>query len=161
MRRSQSPEFLHAILSLSLFVVMASPAFGQAQGGSAAAVPAPGGYDITKEVTLRGIITEVVQRPAAGRPLGLHLTVTTAQGTVDVHLGPYLGRMATEKGLVAGAAIQMSGVTAHFPGGDVFLARVVVVNSQTITLRNERGFLLRPAPAAARTERGSQSTGGL
>jgi hypothetical protein len=156
MRRSQSPGFLHSLLALSLFVAIASPAFGQTQRGGA-----PGAYDISKEVTLRGIITQVVQRPAAGLPLGLHLMVTTAQGTVDVHLGPYLGRAATEKGLVVGAAIQMSGVTNHYPGGDVFLARILVVNDQTITVRNERGFPLRPVPAAARTERSLQSTGGL
>jgi len=161
MRRSHHPGFLHVILSLSLFAAISSPAFAQTQGGSAAAQPAPGGYDKTKEVILHGTISEVVQRPAAGLPLGLHLMVTTAQGTVDVHLGPYLGRLATEKGLVAGAAIQMSGVTTHFPAGDVFLARIVVVNSQTITVRNEHGFPIRPAPAAAPTARGSQSSGGL
>jgi hypothetical protein len=161
MRRSQSPRFLHAILSLSLFAAIASPALAQNQSGSAAALPAPRGYDVTKEVTLRGTISEVVQRPAAGLPLGLHLMVSTGQGTVDVHLGPYLGRTAAAKGLVAGAAIQMSGITTHFAGGDVFLARILVVGNQTITVRNENGFPVRPVPAAARTASGAQSSGGL
>ena len=161
MRRSHRPRFLYAILSLSLFALIAVPAFAQTPGGSVAAQPAPGGYDKTKEVILRGTISEVVQRPAAGLPLGLHLMVSTGQGTVDVHLGPYLGRTATERGLVAGATIQMSGVTTHFAAGDVFLARILVVNNQTITVRNEHGFPIRPAPAAAPTARGSQSSGGL
>lgn len=156
MRRSQSPGFLHSLLALSLFVAIASPAFGQTERGSV-----PGAYDITKEVTLRGIITQVVQHPAAGLPLGLHLMVTTAQGTVDVHLGPYLGRTATAKGLVAGAAIQMTGVTKHYAAGDVLLARILVVNEQTITVRNDHGFPLRPLPATARTAHGTQSSGGL
>ncbi|HKM90827.1 MAG TPA: hypothetical protein VJX29_09435 [Candidatus Acidoferrales bacterium] len=161
MRRSHSPTILHAFLSLSLFAAIALPAFAQTPGGSAAAQPTPHAYDITKEVILRGTISQVVQRPAAGLPLGLHLMVATGQGTVDVHLGPYLGRIAAEKGLVAGAAIQMYGVTTHFAAGDVFLARIVVVGNQTITVRSENGFPVRPIPAGARTTRGPQPAGGL
>ena len=161
MRRSHPPMFLHAILTLSLFAAIASPAFAQTTGGAAAAQPAARGYDKSKEVILRGTISEVVQRPAAGLPLGLHLMVATGQGTVDVHLGPYLGRTATEKGLVAGAPIQMYGITTHFAAGDVFFARIVVVNNQTITVRNEHGFPVRPIPAGARTALGPQPAGGL
>ncbi len=161
MRGSHSPRILHAYLSLSLFSAIALPAFAQTPGGSAAAQPAPRGYDITKEVILRGTISQVVQRPAAGLPLGLHLMVATGQGTVDVHLGPYLGRIASEKGLVAGAAIQMYGVSTHFAAGDVFLARIVVVGNQTITVRSENGFPVRPIPAGARTTRGPQPSGDL
>ena len=120
--------------------------------GSLLLLAATRAYDTTKEVILRGTISEVVQRPAAGLPMGLHLMVSTGQGTVDVHLGPYLGRSAAEKGLVAGAQIQMYGMTTHFDAGDVFLARVVVVGKQTITVRNEHGIPVRTAPATAMSD---------
>jgi hypothetical protein len=160
MRRFHPHVFLLAVFCFAFFATIASPAFAQTQGESAAAPPAPRVYDTTKEVILRGTISEVVQHPAPGLPLGLHLTLSTGQGAVDVHLGPYLARMAAEKGLVTGASIQMYGVTTHFAAGDVFLARVVVIGNQTITVRNEHGFPIRPGPPPARTVRGSRSTEG-
>src|SRR5208282_943854 len=120
MRRIHPLVLLHGVLFLAFIAAIASPAWAQTPSESAAAPPATRAYDTTKEVILRGTITEVVQRPAAGLPMGLHVMVSTGQGTVDVHLGPYLGRSAAEKGLVSGAQIQMSGVPTHFDAGDVF-----------------------------------------
>jgi hypothetical protein len=155
MRRPCVP--FSAVLFLVLTAALAPPAFAQTQGETTA--PAvPRAYDASREVILHGTIAEVLSRPATGLPLGLHLMLVTAQGNVDVHLGPYLGRTATEKGLVAGATVQVTGVTTHFAGGDSFLARLVIVGNQTITVRNENGMPVRPTPAVVRAPRG---TGGL
>src|SRR5271155_62497 len=114
MRRSYAPAFLHAMFFLALLAAIALPGVAQNQGESAAAQPATRAYDATKEVVLHGTISQVVQRPAAGLPLGLHLLVSTARGAVDAPPAPSSPRLAAEKGLVAGATIQITGVTSHF-----------------------------------------------
>lgn len=152
-------SFLFAILLLAISMSAVPPACAQTQTSTAPAVPRM--YDAAKETVMSGTISSVVTRPKAGLPLGLHLMLETPQGQVDVHLGPYLGRVATQKGLVAGASIQVTGETFHFNAGDVFLARIVTVGDQTITVRNQNGFPVRPVPAGARTVRGTQSSGGL
>jgi hypothetical protein len=153
--------FLCALFFLVLTSLVSLPAFAQSQNQASAAPAAPSVYDATKEVVLQGTISSVVTRPKGGLPLGLHLMLETAQGQVDVHLGPYYGNIAAEKGLVAGATIQVTGMTSHFKGGDVFLARIIVAGGQTLTIRSQRGFPVRPAAAGTRAVRGAQTSGGL
>lgn len=155
MRIRQASVFFPYVLFAALFGTPAPPASAQNQqpSGSPAAVPRI--YEASKETVIRGNISEVVARAARGLPLGLHLMTATAQGTVDVHLGPYFARAAGEIGLVPGATIQVTGVNAHFEAGDVFLARLIIVGGQTITVRNENGIPLRPAPPGARVARPS------
>jgi len=161
MSRFRAPAFIAlAVFLLSSAVVLTSQTYAQSQ----AATPAPAEprvYDATKEVVLNGTISEVVGRPKAGLPLGLHLMLSTAQGEVDVHLGPYFGRIATQKGLVPGASIRVTGVTVNFAGGDVLLARVIVVGNETLTIRNQNGIPVRPARQGTRGASGLQPAGGL
>ena len=134
--------------------------FAQSQATGASAAVAPRMYDSAKEVVLTGTISEVVARPKAGLPLGLHVMVSTAQGQVDVHLGPFWARLAGQKGLVPGATIRVTGANSNFPSGDVFLARLVVVGNETLTIRNPNGIPVRVTPGTGRTVRGSQPAGG-
>jgi hypothetical protein len=152
--------FLCGLFFLVLSGLLSLQAFAQSQNQASAAA-APSVYDATKEVVLQGTISGVVTRPKPGLPLGLHLMLETTQGQVDVHLGPYYGSIAAEKGLVPGATIQVTGVTSHFHGGDVLLARIIAVGNQTLTIRSQRGFPVRPAAAGTRAVRGAQSSGGL
>ena len=162
MSKSCAPALLRFVaLFLASSLILTPQLLAQSQAPATTAAAAPRMYDSTKEVVLTGTISEVVARPKSGLPLGLHLMVSTTQGQVDVHLGPYSGRIASQKGLAPGATIRMTGVTSSFPGGDVFLARLIVVGNETLTIRNQNGIPVRTAPAAARTVRGAQSTGGL
>lgn len=153
--------FFYSVVFLASSVFAAPQCFAQTQGTDTQSPAAPRIYDTTKEVVLKGTISEVSGHPKAGLPLGLHLMVSTAQGEMDVHLGPYFGRIAAEKGLVGGAAIQVTGVNLRLAAGDVFLARVVVVGKQTLTIRNQNGIPVRPGPTGTGTTRGAQSSGGL
>ena len=165
MRRPWAP-LLPVVASLLVFLAPSAPAF--AQSTSQASQPAASGtaqavariYDAAREVTVQGAVTETISRPAPGLPLGLHLMLATPQGSVDVHLGPYFARIAADRGLIPGAAVQVTGVTAHFAAGDVFLARRIVVGGQTITVRNANGIPVRQTALPARTVRGMQPTGG-
>lgn len=156
MRHFRAPvSVLPAALFLAVTIITAPAAQAQTQS---ATTPVPRMYDLAKETVVSGTISEVLTRPKAGLPIGLHLTLSTAQGQVDVHLGPYFARIAAQKGLVPGASIQVTGVTSHFNPGDVFLARLITLGNQTITVRNHNGIPVRPMPAGVR---GMQQTGGL
>jgi len=161
MKHMSAPRFFPiTILLLSLSMSAGPAAYAQTSSGTGAATTAPRIYEASIETTVSGTISEVVKRPKAGLPLGLHLMVETAQGQMDVHLGPYYARIAAQKGLLPGATIQVTGETFHYNAGDVFLARTITVGGQTLTIRNQTGFPVRPVPAGKRTVRGTQQTGG-
>ncbi|HXZ19826.1 MAG TPA: hypothetical protein VEG63_07740 [Candidatus Acidoferrales bacterium] len=151
---------LFGVFFLAVFVLLAPQSFAQSQQPAAASPTVPRMYDATKEVVLNGTISEVVSRPKTGLPLGLYLMLTTTQGEVALHLGPYYGRIAAEKGLVPGATIQVTGVTSTFTAGEIFLARTVAVGGQTLTIRSQNGFPVRPTPNGTRAARGAQPAGG-
>jgi len=162
MSRFRARAFLFpASIFLCFSLVLIPEAFAQSQGETTRAAVVGRVYDSTKEVVLSGTISEVVTRPKAGLPLGLHLMLETTQGQVDIHLGPYAGRIATQRGLVPGATIQVTGMTMHFSAGDVFLARTIVVGNQTLTIRNQNGMPIRTAPAGTRAASGASPEGGL
>jgi len=146
------------VFLLAIFVLQVPQSFAQSQEPATAATTAPRIYDPKKEVVLNGTISELVSKPKAGLPLGQYLMLTTTQGQVAVHLGPYYGRIAAENGLVPGATIQVTGVPSSFAAGEIFLARTVVVGGKTLTIRSQNGIPVRPSPAA---NRAAQPAGGL
>ncbi len=151
-----------AALLLSVLLPAARPAFAQSAAMPQEVGAASVAYNTASEILLRGTISQVVTRPAPGLPLGLHLMVSTAQSTVDAHLGPYLTAIADQKGLVPGASIQMLGVMSHLAAGDVFLVRTLTVSGKTIVVRSTSGIPLRQfAPNAPPARSGSEHTGGL
>lgn len=161
MSKSCAPAvFLYSAILYAVSLFATPQLFAQSQPAPGAPVAAPRMYDTAKESVVRGAISEVVSRPKVGLPLGLHLIISTAQGAVDVHLGPYFARIAAQKGLVAGATIQVTGVSAHFAPGDVFLARLIVIGNETLVVRNANGFPVRPLPAGSRGPGSTQPTGG-
>ncbi|HUJ40520.1 MAG TPA: hypothetical protein VLW54_08240 [Candidatus Acidoferrales bacterium] len=162
MNRIVSPRFLlSATLLFSLSIAVTPGARAQAQTGSSPAPVNPRAYDASKETVISGTITEIVSKPKPGLPLGMHVMVSTAQGQMDVQLGPYFGRIARQKGVVAGATIQATGVVSHFDAGDVFVARTVTVGNETIPIRNRNGFPSRRETGGTRVVRGTQPQGGL
>ena len=159
MKRACAPRmFLSAVLLLTLSLC-AAPA--RAQSGSSPAPANPRVYDASKETVISGTIASVTTKAKPGLPLGLHVMLSTAQGQMDVQLGPYFARIAAKEGVVAGATIQVTGVASHFNAGDVFLARTVTVGGKTITVRNKNGFPARPGASGARVVGGAQPAGGL
>jgi len=161
MNRFRAPGLFPAVFFVLVFSASFTlPAFAQSAAAASTSAVSSRIYEASKETTTGGTISAVVQKPKAGLPLGLHLMVETPQGQMDVQLGPYYARIAAQKGLQPGATIQVTGETFHYAAGDVFLARTVTVNGQTLTIRNQYGFPVRPAPAGVRTVRGMQKTGG-
>jgi hypothetical protein len=100
------------------------------------------GYDRAHEITLTGTIEQALTTAPKGSPAGLHLMVTGSEGTVDTHLGPYMSKETLEA-LHTGTPVQIIGAMERAHGKNYLLAREVMVGGRTITVRNDRGLLVR------------------
>jgi hypothetical protein len=105
-------------------------------------------YDSTKEVTIEGTIQEIVTHPAPGSAAGIHLLVLSEGKIVDAHLGPFLSAENREA-LDSGLPVRIIGVTENVRGQNLLLARQLIIGERRVTIRNERGFLVRPVARRA------------
>jgi hypothetical protein len=117
------------------------------------------GYDKAHEITLAGTIQEAIAKPLPGSPAGLHLLVQAAQGTVDVHVGPYLPKDMREA-LQPGTTVQIVGAMVTLHGNNYLLARYMTFGGRTVLVRSENGFLVRSQASRTTTQKGSQLGGG-
>ena len=117
-------------------------------------------YDRAQEITLVGAVEQIVTHPAPGSAVGLHLLVSSEGKTMDVHLGPYLSPENREA-LFAGESVQVVGVIENAHGQDLFLARELIIGERKITIRNERGFLVRPPTRRANETSKQAANGGV
>lgn len=120
-------------------------------------------FDAAHEVTINGTVQQVTTKRTVGSPAGMHLLVSGAQGLVDAHVGSYLSKNMKEA-LHTGLPIQIVGAMETVRGKQYLLARQLNYGGQTVTVRNNNGFLLRPAqssiaPRTRRIERSRLSGG--
>ncbi len=140
---------LLAAMLLALAAEAATPSQSSSVGGGSELA-----YSQPKEITVVGTVERLVMHPASGGPPGFHLFITTSGKTVDAHLGPFLSKQNQEK-LVAGQSVQIVGISTNLHGKDVLLARQLIFAGRLVTVRNERGALVREHPAR-RTTRDSK-----
>jgi hypothetical protein len=114
--------------------------------------PAPA-YDLTKEINIQGTILKI-EAVSGSRILGTHLQLQSAQGIVDVHLGPGALAGTGSLGLAPGQSVSITGMMAEHGGSPVLLARVLTTSNRIFILRNERGI-----PSRAMMPRGNSSSG--
>ena len=116
-------------------------------------------YDVAHETTLNGSIQEVVTRHVLGSPAGIHLLVAGPQGIVDAHVGPFLNKETTDI-LQSGAPGRSVGAMSPLNGKDYFLVRELTVGGSTVTVRTERGLLVRVHPAPGQRVRAAKTAQG-
>jgi hypothetical protein len=123
----------------------------------------PFSYDITKEVTLSGAVSSVIEKSSAGFKkssagmiMGSHLLVATSDGQVDASLGRLNVQSKNALPIAAGQQIEMTGVMKTIKSRQVFLVRTVTADGHVYTIRNEHGY---PVSQHAR-ERASRKTAG-
>ena len=132
------------VLLIALSFALALP--GSAQSAKSSNRSGLTAFDAAGEITLQGTIKEIVSHPPAGSLLGVHLTVASATGAQDVHIGPYLSKAITDKVLRENAPVIVVGAFADLAGKKTLLARQLVVGGQVIAVRNQHGFLVSPKP---------------
>ncbi len=132
------------LLFFAIILLAASAAFAQRR-------PAPqsaAAYDLSRETVLEGTVlsfTEAVATP----PLGARVTVQTATGPVDVHLGPAAFLRANQFSLVPGDSVKIAGARVQQRQISMFVARVIQKGNQSLALRSTSGAPLWLAGARA------------
>ena len=94
------------------------------------------------EVTIFGTIDRLLGHSESAGPMGTHLLLRVAGGSVDAHLGPFFAQK-DGAALTAGEAVEATGVWTNIHGREVLLVRQLRVGERAVTVRNERGFPVR------------------
>jgi hypothetical protein len=144
-------------VALTMAILLSTAA---AQQRSALVSPRPAAYDATHETIWQGTVLSYTEDSAVP-PIGAHVTVQTASGTLDVHLGPASYLRANHFSLSAGDSVRIVGVSIAVHGGNIFIARIVQRGQQSIVIRSLRGNLQATGAARALPEtQRAQSTSG-
>ena len=96
-------------------------------------------YNPATETTLNGTI-EAVTEGARGQMMGTHLTVQTAEGVREVMLGPTQFIASKQFSFAKGDSIDVTGSKVTMGGSEYVVARQVVKDGKTLTLRDKAGI---------------------
>ncbi len=127
-----------------LFVIPLLPS-AQAQTTAATANSNhPFTYHVSDEVTIKGTVSSVLTKHAPGMIMGSHLLVNTPSGTVDASLGTFAMRGKGGLQVKEGQEVELTGIMKTLKSKPVFLTRLVKMDSQVYSVRNDRGFPVSP-----------------
>jgi hypothetical protein len=101
-------------------------------------------YDISKEVTLSGTVSDVLAKAAPGMMAGPHLLFTTSSGRVDASLGRFALQGKDPLAAAPGKEVEVTGVMKTIKNRDVFVARIVKVDGKAYEIRNQHGVPKSP-----------------
>lgn len=118
-------------------------------------------YDITKEVTLTGTVTDVVTKPSAGMIPGAHLVLSTESGVVDASLGRWGLEGKGALSVAVGERVEVTGVMKTLRNKEVFVTRTVTVGGQVYAMRNEHGIPVSPQARERAGQKAAQKGGSL
>jgi len=105
-------------------------------------------YDVARESVISG---KIVQYSSASTtpPLGAHISLKTASGTLEVHAGNAKVIQASNISLQAGDSVSITGENVPFGNRNVFVARVIQKGTQSVTVRSKNGVPLLPTTVGA------------
>lgn len=115
--------------------------------------PLPSYYDSRNEVTLTGVVVNVLKAPSQGMIPGSHVVLATAAGQVDASLGRWGLEGNGALSVAPGQVIEVTGVMKTLLDKPVFLVRTAKAGDQIYQVRNEFGLPISPQAR----ERASQS----
>ena len=99
-------------------------------------------YDVKSETKVTGTVEDVQQFTGRHGWAGVHLTLKTDAGTVDVHAGPAAYLEKQQFSFAKGDSIEVVGSQIKQDGKDVMLAREITKDGKTLSLRNKNGLPL-------------------
>ncbi|HLV93783.1 MAG TPA: hypothetical protein VKS44_01215 [Candidatus Acidoferrales bacterium] len=136
--------------------VLLAPAIGlvgahslNAQTRSSAGVPTSNtmvpSYDLAKEVRVQGTIEKIDGFGTSG-PIGTHIYIQTAAGTIDAHLGFGAASKPGHLGIAPGQSVTVIGMMEIVGRTNVLIARILTTPNHIFVLRNEHGVPIRGIP---------------
>jgi DNA/RNA endonuclease YhcR with UshA esterase domain len=126
-----------AVAVIALLVAVALPALGE-QAKANNDVPK---YDVSKEVTIKGVVQEVVDRscPVSGG-VGAHLMLKLGDGnSIEVHLAPTKFVKNYELVFAKGDQVEVLGSKVNFEGKDTIFARQITRGNDSFVFRDDKG----------------------
>ena len=145
----RSKRFFGTIIALAALALCLAPA-GSSQTNSETA-RGSSFYNLKTETTVKGTV-EAVRKVRGWRDrerAGTHLTLKTESGTFDVHVGPAAYLQKQDFTFAKGDKIEVTGSEINYHGRQAIIAREIIKNGKTLTLRDAQGF-----PAWAGQRRG-------
>jgi hypothetical protein len=139
-----SPHIRHYAAWLCLLAAPAAAVAQRPHANSTTAVS--GGYNLANESSQQGTILSYTENSKTP-PLGTHVLLQTASGNVDVHLGDARVLHQAKLNLAQGMRVRFVGQTQAVGQNPVFLARLVQVGSQVVTVRSPHGLPVSPGIA--------------
>jgi len=116
-------------------------------------------YNANREISLIGTVVKY-ETASTLPPMGAHVTLQTASGPVDVHLGNARVLQANHLDLNPGDNVRIVGEPMAVGAATYFAARIVQKGTQAVAVRNAKGFPLTPAasltPAQKEALRGAR-----
>jgi DNA/RNA endonuclease YhcR with UshA esterase domain len=89
---------------------------------------------------VKGTVEEVKQINQNQGWGGIHLTVRTEQGNLNVHVGPSWFLEKNKMSFEKGDTVEITGSKVKFGGEDALIAREIKKNGVPLTLRNAQGI---------------------
>lgn len=123
-----------AVLVAAVLACAALPAVGQKNNNAPK-------YDVAKEVTVKGVVEEVVDRtcPVSGG-MGAHLMLKLSDGSsIEVHLAPTKFVKSYELVFAKGDQVEVVGSRINFEGKDTILAKQVTRGQDSFVFRDDKG----------------------
>jgi hypothetical protein len=146
-RKSRMP-FL-ALIVLAPAVCLATPGRIEAQTRASTGGPTTNTmvsvYDVAKEIKVQGTIEKIDGFGTAG-PIGTHILIQTASGTVDAHLGFGAAARPKRLGIAPGQNVTVIGMMEAVGSANVLMARILTTQNHIFVLRNEHGVPIRAVP---------------
>ena len=109
-------------------------------------------YNASREISAVGTVVKY-DTASTVPPMGAHVTLQTAAGQVDVHLGNAKLLEANHLTLNAGDNVRIVGEPMAFGEGTYFAARIVQKGTQAVAVRNAKGFPLTTASTLTKAQR--------
>jgi hypothetical protein len=151
MRRfTQSIRMVAGLLTGLLFATLTLPLCAQTAHQSRPF------YDISKEVTLSGTVSDVLAKAAPGTMAGPHLLFATSSGKVDASLGRFALQGKDPLSVASGKEVEVTGVMKTVKDKDVFVARIVKVDGKAYKLRNQHGVPMSPLSRERASQKAAQ-----
>lgn len=110
-------------------------------------------YAVSREVSVQGTVVSFTENSSVP-PLGARVSIQTTSGVLDVHLGNPALLQAHKLTIASGDTVRVIGENLSYGSGTQFFARIIQKGSQAVALRSTRGFPLRPAAKAGKTQAG-------
>ncbi|HTU42412.1 MAG TPA: hypothetical protein VMF10_11945 [Candidatus Aquilonibacter sp.] len=101
-------------------------------------------YDISREVTLSGTVSDVLAKATPATLPGPHLLFATSSGKVDASLGRFALQGKDPLSVAPGKEVQVTGIMKTVRGKNVFIARIIKVDGKAYNLRNQHGVPMSP-----------------